>query len=202
MGRKIHENVFSTKVMSATTAAYFAGFMDGEGTISMTRQLRPERRAGVRYYPLCEVAQCDVSVLRWLRDECGNGRITQASRTGHVHRPLFKLQFSPHQIRHVLPQLMPHLRVKLPQAKLLMRFLEMTLDWHKHQRPVDWKEVETLRCDLQNMNPRGFRPDRKPIAIPIRESRLGNNQYIKRPESASSPVATVPAALGERDEKD
>jgi len=183
---KVVENIHSDVRMSDVDAAYFAGFIDGEGTITTVRTKRAASRSGFRYQPILQVAQCETGVLEWLRSRCGNGRIVSSytKKRQAFHRDLYKLTFSPHQIRHVLPQVMPYLRVKARQANLLMQFLDETHGWHLHQRPVDWQRLEVLHRSMHNLNPRGTGSEEQEDTLSVRPSRTGRNQYSKPSGSA------------------
>lgn len=183
---KVTLNVHSDRIMSAVEAAYFAGFIDGEGTITTVRTKRDSSRSGYRYQPILQVAQCETNVLEWLRNVSGNGRIVSAyvKKREVFHRTLYKLTFSPNQIRHVLPQVMPYLRVKARQADLLMQFLNETHGWHLHQQPVNWQLLEVLHRGMHNLNPRGTNSEEQEDTLSVRPSRTGRNQWSKPSESA------------------
>jgi hypothetical protein len=178
---KVYPSVHSDRVMSSVEAAYFAGFADGEGSFTTTRTARENSRSGFRYQPVFRVVQCDLAVLEWLWKICGNGRIvTQTKPMSVNHRLLYALTFSPNQIRHVLPQLIPYLRVKLKPANLLMEFLSISQGWHIHQRPVDWQRLEAIHREIHNLNVRGVDNVEMEEPISVRPSRSGNNQWTKK----------------------
>lgn len=178
---KVVDNVHTDKRLSSLDAAYFAGFVDGEGTITTVRTHRESSRSGFRYQPIFQVAQCETDVLEWLREACGNGRIVSAycKKRDVCHRTVHKLTFSSHQIRHVLPQVQPYLHVKARQAALLMEFLDLSNGWHLHQQPINWAELERLHRALHNLNPRGIAPLEVEESLAVRPSRSGNNQFMK-----------------------
>ena len=135
-------NLRSDKVMSPTEAAYFAGFVDGEGTIGVYRARRPENRSGFRYQPTLVAANTYYPVLEALQRMCGNGRITQTNNPiSEHHKTGFRLQFSSDQIRRILPQILPYLIVKKPQAEYVLEFLAVTV---KRRNPGQAYEA---RCD-------------------------------------------------------
>jgi hypothetical protein len=120
----IGPNVWSDKVMTATEAAYVAGFVDGEGTISVIKAKRRGNRAGYRLQPYFVIPNTNTEVLDAIIAMCGNGRLLQQTNPLlPTHKTLYSIRFSPNQIRHLLPQLMPYLIVKSKQAAYLMEFL-------------------------------------------------------------------------------
>lgn len=181
MARAMSKNVRSDKVMSVAEAAYLAGFIDGEGTISIDRATRKESRTGFRYQPHFSIANTNLKGLEDVRALCGNGRLVYAFTTTRVS-PLRKdgyiLRFSSNQIRHVLPQIMPYLFLKKQQAEIVMEFLSLI----QPGRPLSdmtWSIVEELRIKVRLLNARGG-----VIVVPdpprtVRPSRTGNNQWMK-----------------------
>jgi hypothetical protein len=175
-------NVVSNKLMSVAEAAYMAGFIDGEGTFAIVRQKKLQTRTGRQYRGVFSVANTSIEGLERLREMCGNGAInlkSSPSRTGN-HRPLYHLRFTTNQARHILPQLFPYLIVKLQAAALLQQFLGLSADWRWHQRTdAEWEQMERLRVELCGLNHRGIGPKKALDPLPLRKSRLGNNQHQK-----------------------
>lgn len=161
--------------MSATDAAYFAGFVDGEGTISLARTKRREGRVGYRFRPYFSVANCNVDVLIWLREACGNGAVVRkfsTSRHSPMRRESFGLTLGAGQMRAVLPVIRPYLRIKKRQAELLLEFLSIST--HGRQlSDAEWKRVITIDYELKCLNRRGTGPIR-PTESVVRPARWRN----------------------------
>lgn len=181
-------NLHSDRTMSATEAAYFAGFMDGEGTITIVRSKTPERRTGWKFNALVSVANCDRDVLMWLRTTCGNGWIHTTKKTlqkAH-HRMGYSLRFTPHQMRHLLPQIVLYLHCKKVQAQLLLEFLNLTR--RISGAPASdayWQTQEDYRVRLSNLNQRGLGPGKVPDVLTVAPARHENQwttgQQVKKP---------------------
>jgi hypothetical protein len=179
MAKSITINVISPKIMSATEAAYTAGFVDGEGTISLNRAARLRARAGFRYQPDLSMANTCRMVLERIVEMCGNGRIEVTNTVHPIHKLGYRLRFTSNQIRHVLPQLYPYLIIKRKQAELLLEFLGFTVKY-QHLSDDQYHRTETLRQELQALNRRGTTVEEKQAEWDaIRPSRLGNNQHLK-----------------------
>lgn len=181
MGRAVVGSHGNPCVMAPETAAYFAGFTDGEGTLTIIRQTREGTRTGYRYRALLNVANSDLGVLEWLRAQCGCGSIVSNfhKKLREYHRTVYVLRFNQNEMRHVLPQIVPYLRCKRRQAEHLIAFLGMSVAGTWHQRTEDeWNEIERLRVSVASLNVRGGH--RKPVFRPVvvRASRLGNNQFV------------------------
>lgn len=158
----------STKTMSAVNAAYMAGYLDGEGTLTITRAKRPENRAGFRWMTIMAIANTHRPSLECMREMCGNGRVLCVNR-GNLdkHKALYRLQFTANQVRHVLPQLVPYLLIKRQQAGLVLRFLSLVTSG-RHTTAEEWIEQEELRADVQKLNRRGAMPAQEII---VRDAR-------------------------------
>jgi hypothetical protein len=109
--------------LSATSAAYIAGIVDGEGTVTLTRHHAGEnRRLAV------SVANTELPLLQYLVDEVGAGRITRKRTTCPRHTPSFCYAIWSRQALDLLQQLLPHLRsYKRRRAELAVaRYRELT----------------------------------------------------------------------------
>ena len=116
--------VVSDKVMSPSEAAYLAGFIDGEGTITIWKARRKDQRGGYRLQPCLSVANTCLAALEAIQQMCGNGRLLQATNPHHPnHKPGYILKFSSNQIRHILPQVRPYLLIKAKQADYVLEYL-------------------------------------------------------------------------------
>lgn len=151
----IGPNVWSDKVMTATEAACMAGFVDGEGTISVIRAKRPRNRAGYRLQPYFVIPNTNTDVLEAIIAMCGNGRLVQQTNPLlPTHKTLYSIRFSPNQIRHVLPQLMPYLIVKSKQAAYLMEFLGINTVG-KRVFGEKQNRLDEIRNAVRELNQRG-----------------------------------------------
>ncbi len=156
MGFTKTENQFSPKRMTRAEAAYVAGVIDGEGTIG----LRAKHRRGGKshqFNPALRVSNTSLSLLEALIRMTGNGQIF-ADRRGTGQRACYDWALSANQIRHVLPQVAPHLVVKQRQSELLLRFLEL-VHYPVGAKTEDIPEILAIREELGQLNRRGVRAD-------------------------------------------
>src|SRR5262245_16572785 len=63
------------RTLSAVDAAYLAGLVDGEGTISVWRERRRENVTGWRYKTTFTIAQANGPFLQEIRQMVGNGNV-------------------------------------------------------------------------------------------------------------------------------
>jgi hypothetical protein len=93
--------------------AYVAGFFDGEGMATICRW-------NGLYRPYVRIYNNNRSVLEWIRRVLGGGKVKRRSNGPRY----FMLDFNVGDMRRVLPRLLPFLRVKRGQVRLLLEFLE------------------------------------------------------------------------------
>src|SRR5688572_11752451 len=87
------------------TAAYLAGLVDGEGTITLTSMHRGERRRIV-----VSISNTDRSLLEFVRDAVGAGRITAKRTYSERHTPSFCYCITNRQALDFLRQISAYLR--------------------------------------------------------------------------------------------
>ena len=64
--------VRSTKLLSSVDAAYIAGLIDGEGTVTLTRLHTKENRRLV-----VSIANTEIQLLKFVHEQFGAGKITR-----------------------------------------------------------------------------------------------------------------------------
>ncbi|TLZ32316.1 MAG: hypothetical protein E6K20_02260 [Gammaproteobacteria bacterium] len=102
--------------LSDTEAAYLAGIIDGEGTITLTRTHRGENRR-----PVVSISSTELSLLLYVRSVVGAGRITSKVRAQDHHSPAFAYTISSRQALTLLGRVWPYLRTyKAGRACLLV----------------------------------------------------------------------------------
>ena len=98
------------------TAAYLAGLVDGEGTVTLTRLHRNENRRLV----VC-IANNDLSLLRYVRDAVGAGKVTAKRIYSKRHSPSFNYQITSRQALELLRQIVIFMRTyKTGRAQLAL----------------------------------------------------------------------------------
>jgi len=110
---------------------YIAGFLDGEGTISLIQCHKPKR---TYLRPSISIYQTSLPVLKAIQLTLGQGRIhTRRARGEKIIRGRLAYRNKPcsvlmvtgaEKVAEVLDSLLPYLIVKKPQAVLLRKFIE------------------------------------------------------------------------------
>lgn len=102
--------------LSATEAAYVAGIVDGEGTITLTRVHRGEGRR-----PVVSISSTELPLLQYIRSIIGAGRITGKITAHSHHSPSFAYVISSRQALALLARISGYLRTyKLQRCRLLL----------------------------------------------------------------------------------
>jgi len=152
--------------LSISDAAYVAGIIDGEGTITLTRTHRGEHRR-----PLLSVSSTELPLLLYVRQVIGVGRITRKACARAHHTPSFTYVVSSRQALAVLSQVVQFLRTyKSARARLL-------LDEYVSVTPRNGRYTPEQRVARQRFEDRFFAismrtPSRKPETSP-REGTMG-----------------------------
>jgi hypothetical protein len=104
-------------------AAYLAGLIDGEGTITLTRRHANERRQLV-----LSISSTERALVEWSLTNIGVGKITGKRTSSAAHAPGLTYTVSNQQALNVLRQVVDYLRsYKQRRARLaLARYDELT----------------------------------------------------------------------------
>jgi len=104
-------------------AAYLAGLIDGEGTITLTRMHRHENRRLVM-----SISNNDVSLLQFVKTTVGAGKITTKKAYSKRHACSFAYQISNRQALDLVRQVVSYLKTyRAERAKLaLSHYLRLT----------------------------------------------------------------------------
>ncbi|HXN09349.1 MAG TPA: LAGLIDADG family homing endonuclease [Candidatus Acidoferrales bacterium] len=98
-------------------AAYIAGLIDGEGTITLSREHRNENRRLV-----VSIASTERCLLEFVADRTGCGKITNKRTTSEPHTLSFAFRVTNRQALELLRQVRPYLRsYKAARAALALK---------------------------------------------------------------------------------
>jgi|SRR5215831_6802504 len=101
--------------MDETFWAYLAGFIDGEGSVSMCQN-----------GPRLIITNTYLPTLEWIRDTVGAGNIQQVRHKGLGERskPCYNLNLGSHAAGRILPKVIPYMKVKKARAEILVEYLD------------------------------------------------------------------------------
>ena len=111
------------KILSAVDAAYLAGFIDGEGTITLSRKHKNENRQLA-----ITISNTERQLLEFCLEAIGAGKITNKRTTKSQHTPSFTYAIYNRQALIVLEQIEPYLRsYKVKRAQIILdKYISLT----------------------------------------------------------------------------
>lgn len=139
-------------------AAYIAGLIDGEGTISLARKHRNDNRQLV-----VSISSTEPVLLEFVLRTVGAGRITRKRAYSTRHTPSVTFTISNRQALALLEQVAPYLRTyKTQRANLVLdHYVRLTPRNGKYD-PAQTRERESLITQFLNLNPRRYVCARSP----------------------------------------
>jgi hypothetical protein len=116
-------NYRTIKRLSDSHAAYIAGLVDGEGTITLTRRHRNENRQ------IClAISSTERNMLEFVRTATGIGKITSKKTTQDHHNTGYTYYISNRQALGLIEQIYPYLMSYKKQraALVLKNYIRLT----------------------------------------------------------------------------
>jgi len=103
--------------LKTADAAYIAGLIDGEGTITLTREHANENRRLV-----VSISNTELPILHFVREVCGIGKITGKRIYSDRHMPSYVYKVTNRQALALLDQIARYLHsYKSARAKLALK---------------------------------------------------------------------------------
>lgn len=126
--------------------AYTAGFVDGEGSIGISKRLRKHWKP--EYHIFLSVGQKDGETLDWMKDNFG-GNVYLIKRDGS-----FMWALSNKKAYEFIVKIEPYLQYKKPQAKLAIKFYKEQIIANVHRNRatgLSEEEINKRESMLQEM---------------------------------------------------
>ena len=117
---------------------YIAGFIDGEGHISIVRRIKKGRNQ-IDYQPCVMVCNTDKNVLQLIKERIGGRWVECINISQYSGRPtLYRIIINKAEaLNEVLPKIIPHLIIKKDNAKLVLGFIRSRLKARKSWRKTN-----------------------------------------------------------------
>lgn len=151
-------------MIDETKRAYFAGIIDGEGTITVVREKFKDRRS-VHHYAMVEISNTNPKLIEWVlvnvgsTNSCVVQNRTKLDRGGQNCRPLFRIAWRSSQAERVIRLALPYLVLKREQAELVLKLRATIQPWGGKRVAVP-EEIIILRENLfqkiKKLNVRGI----------------------------------------------
>jgi O-phosphoseryl-tRNA(Cys) synthetase len=105
------------KLLDQTDAAYIAGLIDGEGTVTLSRRHRTENRQLV-----VSISNTDRPLLEYVLNSVGAGKITNKKTYQSHHTASYTYTISNRQALDLLNQTFPYLKTyKAKRSEIILR---------------------------------------------------------------------------------
>jgi hypothetical protein len=138
--------------MKTADAAYWAGFVDGEGCLGL--YTHNHRR---QWVVVLQVANTNRGILEQLAENFG-GSISTATQSLPNAKPCYTWYIASQKAMRVVRTILPHLKIKTRQAELLLEAGEIVSrrrqDGAHHWTPYPHRVLEIKR-ELTQLNKRG-----------------------------------------------
>lgn len=136
--------------MSSHDAAYLAGFIDADGSISIRMTTNPRRRKKVQLHATIAIYNTNVEVMNWLANKIG-GQHSRMFKKHQRHKDILVLQSrSVIDVAKILRTVLPYLIVKRRQAEIVLEFCENRILYSGYtEREFELKDI------VQALNHRG-----------------------------------------------
>lgn len=143
---------------SKSNRAYLAGLLDGEGYISILKTKKGNKATWNNardyvYVPVIKVAMTDRPIIEWLHQSFGGTfeiRKAQGNRKESYCWTARKKQTA-----DFLQLIHPYLRVKKPQATLLLQYRNVAGKAGHKLTEETWKKRDELYTEIRKLNKRG-----------------------------------------------
>jgi LAGLIDADG endonuclease len=104
--------------------AYIAGFIDGEGCITVCQRKSPTNPELFRFQVRLIVTNSNIDVLNWMAERTGVGRVISPTWKAYKAnwKPIHRWEVWSMNAKAVLTEIMPYLQIKKDIAETIMNF--------------------------------------------------------------------------------
>ena len=141
-------------LIEAVDLAYLAGLLDADGSISLNKKERINKKKSnvITYWPCVQLSQKELSAIDWIAESEG-----RSIYSGHPNSPLAQPETIMHKIMWqgesaigLIERILPFLRIKAMQASTVAEY------WEKRKQLSP--EMKELYCQqVRGLNGRRFK---------------------------------------------
>jgi hypothetical protein len=114
--------------MLDTEAAYIAGFIDGEGSITIHKHNESKYRSTAAYSPSVYITNTQLYVLEWIKSTFHTGVIREHNQTKNgivkTTKQCYRIFFEGDKCLYVLETVYPYLKIKLRHAIIVISYIK------------------------------------------------------------------------------
>ena len=138
------------KEYSETTAAYMAGILDGEGSLSIGNYSGNRKNGDKHFQVNIAICSTDEVLITWIVDTFGGykGKYTPKQMSRNGRKQVFRWQCSSDRLTHICEICLPYLIIKKRQAEIL---LEMRKTYHDAQNIKGMRGVQNLPKEILDL---------------------------------------------------
>ena len=146
-------------LLSEVDKSYIAGFINGEGCISITKRTDKEYLCGHSFISNLRVVNTNLSILEWLKNKTGVGVILKSNIILPRCKDRYEWKVATLQAVNVCRTILPFLKIKNRQVEILIEFQKLK-DENKQNGtrgvpPERWQKQEILRNEIHLLNKKG-----------------------------------------------
>ncbi len=124
------------------TEPYVAGIIDGEGCIGLYKNKDSRVQGSWNIIKRVVIANTDKTLIKDLKGVVAGSAISCSLRSSNGHKPLYHLVLQDGQlICNLLKPILPYLRIKKEQAKLMIEFCESRM-YHMEEARIHKKRYK------------------------------------------------------------
>jgi hypothetical protein len=180
------ENKEKTKPISITfeeMRGYFAGFMDGEGTLTLSKRARPTKTRSFSWYVHGQVCNTNkksiIAIQNFMQKFSPEFVRTINVSKRNRKKPLYTIQFERKAVEIIIYEIGKYLVIKKRHAQFLMKALPLiTQNHHYWSQHID-DELEQIYLEIRKIN-LGAKLKTAHISEKTPEQIANSLHYIKR----------------------
>ncbi|MCJ7424754.1 hypothetical protein MUP01_10880 [Candidatus Bathyarchaeota archaeon] len=143
--------------MSETEKAYWAGFIDAEGAIGITKQKNEKHVLGFAYTPYASVTNTNLKILELLKQRFGGRIHKHNSKTFKNGKDLYIWYINAKSMKEFIYTIEPYLKMKKEQAQIICNYIHKRSQYYKSYVPkIFWEIAEQAYQRLKVLNKRGI----------------------------------------------
>jgi len=126
--------------MNKLEAAYIAGFIDGEGCLTLGKS--PARRNGrsPEYSIIIAIANTKIEILKWIKKTAHLGGCMGINKKKPANHAIsYQLHLRTKDSLNLLAEIYPYLRLKKQQAEILFEFYKL-----RKLNPKRWNPIKSM----------------------------------------------------------
>ena len=137
------------KKLSLEDKCYIAGLIDGEGCITVYYIKNPNSPQGFRLRPQIQIGNTNKLIIYWLKETTGVGVLSIHKQSKAKWKTCYSWYlYVISDIKALLEEILPYLKVKKHQAELLLEFCKLRLKnirkWYSDREIQIYQELKKL----------------------------------------------------------